>query len=88
MLHLSSLLSMARSTPSKTRVITCDYLCCPLLIDKFFMSHQEGQAQTPNAAYKVNDVEMISKSALTGSTLAVVTAQRLKMKCSVESWCL
>ncbi len=31
-----------------------------------------------NAAYKVNDVEMISKSALTGSTLAVVTAQMIE----------
>jgi DNA-binding transcriptional LysR family regulator len=56
------------------------YAAPGLLIDKFSYVDQEGQAQhfQLNAAYKVNDVEMISKSALTGSTLAVVTAQMIE----------
>lgn len=56
------------------------YAAPGLLIDKFSYVVQEGQAQhfQLNAAYKVNDVEMISKSALTGSTLAVVTAQMIE----------
>ncbi|MEZ9322476.1 LysR family transcriptional regulator [Vibrio sp. 10N.286.51.E5] len=56
------------------------YAAPGLLTDKFSYVDQEGQAQhfQLNAAYKVNDVEMISKSALTGSTLAVVTAQMIE----------
>ncbi|MFS1460288.1 LysR family transcriptional regulator [Vibrio lentus] len=56
------------------------YAAPGLLIDKFSYVDQEGQAQhfQLNATYKVNDVEMISKSALTGSTLAVVTAQMIE----------
>lgn len=56
------------------------YAAPGFLIDKFSYVDQEGQAQhfQLNATYKVNDVEMISKSALTGSTLAVVTAQMIE----------
>lgn len=55
------------------------YAAPGLVIDKF--SYRDGEGNTQhfqlNATYKVNDVEMIPKSALTGNTLAVVTAQMI-----------
>ena len=55
------------------------YAAPGLLIDQFSYVDQQGKAQhfQLNATYKVNDVEMIPKSAVAGSTLAVVTAQML-----------
>ncbi|WP_286296954.1 LysR family transcriptional regulator [Vibrio apostichopi] len=55
------------------------YAAPGLLIDQFSYVDQQGKAQLfqLNATYKVNDVEMIPKSAVAGSTLAVVTAQML-----------
>ncbi|GAB7219599.1 LysR family transcriptional regulator [Vibrio comitans] len=50
-----------------------------LLIDKFryFDENQTEQLFQLNAAYRVNDVEMVVKSAVAGNTLAVVTAQMI-----------
>jgi len=51
-----------------------------LFIDKFSYvdeNNVEQQFQL-NAAYKVNDVEMVVKSAVAGNTLAVVTAQMIE----------
>ncbi|MCG9543141.1 LysR family transcriptional regulator [Vibrio sp. Isolate33] len=55
------------------------YAAPGLVIDKFSYRDEEGNIQhfQLNATYKVNDVEMIPKSALTGNTLAVVTAQMI-----------
>ncbi|MFA0178189.1 LysR family transcriptional regulator [Vibrio lentus] len=55
------------------------YAAPGLLIDQFSYVDQQGKAQNfqLNATYKVNDVEMIPKSVVAGSTLAVVTAQML-----------
>ena len=55
------------------------YAAPGLLIDQFSYVDQQGKAQhfQLNAIYKVNDVEMIPKSVVAGSTLAVVTAQML-----------
>ncbi|WP_372384505.1 LysR family transcriptional regulator [Vibrio sp. BS-M-Sm-2] len=55
------------------------YAAPGLLIDQFSYVDQQGKAQhfQLNATYKVNDVEMIPKSVVAGSTLAVVTAQML-----------
>ncbi|OBT26584.1 LysR family transcriptional regulator [Vibrio tasmaniensis] len=69
------------NTIEKLELLPATIYAAPgLLIDKFSYVDQEGQAQhfQLNATYKVNDVEMISKSALTGSTLAVVTAQMIE----------
>lgn len=51
-----------------------------LHIDKFTYLDDKGREQhfQLNAAYKVNDVEMVVKSALAGNTLAVVTAQMIE----------
>ncbi|WP_299694182.1 LysR family transcriptional regulator [uncultured Vibrio sp.] len=55
------------------------YAAPGLVIDKFSYSDDKGNTQhfQLNATYKVNDVEMIPKSALTGNTLAVVTVQMI-----------
>ncbi|CAK1824692.1 LysR family transcriptional regulator [Vibrio crassostreae] len=55
------------------------YAAPGLLINQFSYVDQQGKAQhfQLNATYKVNDVEMIPKSVVAGSTLAVVTAQML-----------
>lgn len=51
-----------------------------LLIDKFSYldENQNQQSFQLNAAYKVNDVEMVVKSVVAGNTLAVVTAQMIQ----------
>ncbi|RJX72877.1 LysR family transcriptional regulator [Vibrio sinensis] len=51
-----------------------------LLLDKFAYLDEKGGEQyfQLNAAYKVNDVEMVVKSVLAGNTLAVVTAQMIQ----------
>ncbi|MGF1682273.1 LysR family transcriptional regulator [Photobacterium minamisatsumaniensis] len=51
-----------------------------LLIDKFryFDNNNESKHLQLNVAYKVNDVEMITKSAVAGNTLAIVTAQMIE----------
>ncbi|MGF1688200.1 LysR family transcriptional regulator [Photobacterium japonica] len=50
-----------------------------LFIDKFrYLDENKVEQQFHlNAAYKVNDVEMVVKSAVAGNTLAVVTAQMI-----------
>ena len=51
-----------------------------LFIDKFsyFDENNAEQQFQLNAAYKVNDVEMVVKSAVAGNTLAVVTSQMIE----------
>lgn len=51
-----------------------------LFIDKFSYLDDDGRERhfQLNAAYKVNDVEMMVKSTLAGNTLAVVTAQMIE----------
>lgn len=51
-----------------------------LLIDKFtyFDDNKEGKHLQLNVAYKVNDVEMVTKTAVAGNMLAVVTAQMIE----------
>ncbi|MGR5132539.1 LysR family transcriptional regulator [Vibrio alfacsensis] len=51
-----------------------------LFIDKFGYLDEDGSEQhfQLNAAYTVNDVEMVVKSAVAGNTLAVVTAQMIQ----------
>ncbi|MBA5761484.1 LysR family transcriptional regulator [Vibrio sp. 404] len=51
-----------------------------LLIDKFgyLDEHDNEHHFQLNSSYKVNDVEMVVKSALAGNTLAVVTAQMIQ----------
>ncbi|EAS42846.1 LysR family transcriptional regulator [Photobacterium profundum] len=56
------------------------YAAPGLLIDKFtyFDSNKESKKLQLNVAYKVNDVEMITKTAVAGNMLAVVTAQMIE----------
>ncbi|NOH78684.1 LysR family transcriptional regulator [Vibrio sp. RE86] len=51
-----------------------------LLFDRFGYQDEQGEQQyfELNAAYKVNDVEMLARSAAGGNTLAVVTAQMVQ----------
>ena len=51
-----------------------------LLLDKFSYLDENGDEHQfqLNSAYKVNDVEMVVKSAVAGNTLAVVTAQMIQ----------
>ncbi|GHA56421.1 LysR family transcriptional regulator [Photobacterium aphoticum] len=56
------------------------YAAPGLRVDKFGYLDGDNQPQTfqLNAAYLVNDVEMVIKSAVAGNTLAVVTAQMMQ----------
>lgn len=56
------------------------YAAPGLLFDKFGYQDEQGQQQyfQLNAAYKVNDVEMLARSAMGGNTLAVITAQMVR----------
>lgn len=56
------------------------YAAPGLLIDKFtyFDGNKESKKLQLNIAYKVNDVEMITKTAVAGNMLAVVTAQMIE----------
>ena len=51
-----------------------------LLFDRFGYQDEQGEQQyfELNASYKVNDVEMLARSAAGGNTLAVVTAQMVQ----------
>ncbi|EGU44317.1 LysR family transcriptional regulator [Vibrio ichthyoenteri ATCC 700023] len=56
------------------------YASSGIQLDKFnYLNEQDVPQQFQlNSAYKVNDVEMIVKSAVAGNTLAVVTAQMIE----------
>ncbi|MGF1717561.1 LysR family transcriptional regulator [Photobacterium chitinilyticum] len=56
------------------------YAAPGLLIDKFkyFDDNKESKHLQLKVAYKVNDVEMVTTSAVAGNTLAVVTAQMIE----------
>ncbi|WP_375749057.1 LysR family transcriptional regulator [Vibrio sp. HN007] len=56
------------------------YAAPGLLIDKFryLDGNKESKYFQLKVAYKVNDVEMVTKSAVAGNTLAVVTAQMIE----------
>ncbi len=56
------------------------YAAPGLLIDKFIYldDNKESKQLQLNAAYKVNDVEMLTKTAVAGNMLAVVTAQMIE----------
>ncbi|RWX56217.1 LysR family transcriptional regulator [Photobacterium chitinilyticum] len=56
------------------------YAAPGLLIDKFkyFDDNKESKLFQLKVAYKVNDVEMVTTSAVAGNTLAVVTAQMIE----------
>ena len=56
------------------------YAAPGLLFDKFGYQDEQGKQQhfQLNVAYKVNDVEMLARSAAGGNTLAVVTAQMVQ----------
>ncbi|MGF1707070.1 LysR family transcriptional regulator [Enterovibrio baiacu] len=56
------------------------YAAPGLLLDQFgyLDDQQESQHLKLNVAYKVNDVELIKKAALSGNMLAVVTAQMIE----------
>ncbi|MDD1794457.1 LysR family transcriptional regulator [Enterovibrio sp. ZSDZ42] len=56
------------------------YAAPGLLLDQFSYldDQQESQHLKLNVAYKVNDVEIIKKAALSGNMLAVVTAQMIE----------
>ncbi|MGF1768874.1 LysR family transcriptional regulator [Enterovibrio makurazakiensis] len=56
------------------------YAAPGLLLDQFSYldDQQESQHLKLNVAYKVNDVEIIKKTALSGNMLAVVTAQMIE----------
>ncbi|WP_162048473.1 LysR family transcriptional regulator [Vibrio taketomensis] len=56
------------------------YAAPGLLFDKFGYQDNQGKQQyfQLNVAYKVNDVEMLARSAAGGNTLAVITAQMVQ----------
>lgn len=56
------------------------YAAPGLLFDKFGYQDEQGKQQhfQLNVAYKVNDVEMLARSAAGGNTLAVVSAQMVQ----------
>ena len=69
------------NTVTQLEALPAAVYCAPgLLIDKFSYvdDNQESKQLQLNVAYKVNEIEMITKTVMAGQMLAVVTAQMIE----------